>query len=622
MNARRQVATVARRAAWLVFALALLAYGTATAGAFVFDDVHSVAANAAVHDLGNAARFFVDPALFSSDGAVMYRPVLLLSYALNLVFGGGALVVKAGNVLLHGLCAVVALSWAWSLSRSLRASVCLAALFAVHPLASEAVNLASARSELLLVLGLLVALRGHLRALRGRLDGRAVLAVTGGAVLACGCKETGVVLPALCLAQTWWARRAVPGFAGFGRGLWAMAPAVVVVVVYLLARHALLGQVAVPLLDRPGGDPRAGSGRTLVEQLATMGTLLPGVLAQCVWPTPLSLDPKIVFRTSFADPAVLGGWAMMITGSLWALRRGAGARTRRLGVAFAWACALPWIVVPLNAPLAEHRVYGPLLGVLLLTAPCCHRWLCALRGASLAPAFCGAFAGVLLLGIVSSAQRSWLYRDEQELWRAELAHNETSYRAHWGIGTCRVRQMDFAGALPSLARAHALYPGQPEVLMHYVQALIALPDAQAQLDTAMAAADELAAMAERDPWFRSLRAQAWLQAGRVRQDPELCRKAEAFALSCLDVAPAKGLVYQLAASACLARGDRPAALAHLDAAIARGLGVTGVRLDRAALLRELGRVAEADQELARARLQAPFDPLVLRASEAAAMPPK
>ena len=33
---------------------------------------------------------------------------------------------------------------------------------------------------------------------------------------------------------------------------------------------------------------------------------------------------------------------------------------RRLGTAMLWLVALPWVVVPLNAPLAEHRLYGPL----------------------------------------------------------------------------------------------------------------------------------------------------------------------------------------------------------------------------------------------------------------------
>ena len=64
----------------LVALLAMLAYGTALAGVYVFDDIHSVDANAALHDLSNLGRYWTDPAAFSGTSARMYRPALLTSF--------------------------------------------------------------------------------------------------------------------------------------------------------------------------------------------------------------------------------------------------------------------------------------------------------------------------------------------------------------------------------------------------------------------------------------------------------------------------------------------------------------------------------------------------------------
>src|SRR5262249_52308899 len=138
------------------------------AGTFVFDDIHSVASNPGVQTLANLGRFFVDPNLFSAIGNAMYRPVLLCTFAVDRALGGGSAVpFKLTNVALHA-------ATAWLLFGLLRAhavgragAAAAAVLFAVHPLASEAVNMVSGRSELLCLLGLLLGLRGHLAWLRG-----------------------------------------------------------------------------------------------------------------------------------------------------------------------------------------------------------------------------------------------------------------------------------------------------------------------------------------------------------------------------------------------------------------------------------------------------------------------
>src|SRR5690606_25068941 len=151
----------------------------------------------------------------------------------------------------------------------------------------------------------------------------------------------------------------------------------------------------------------------------------------------VTADPVVHYRASFAEGPVLAGWGVMAALTLLALRRGPAARLRRLGVLFAWLTALPWIVVPLNMPLAEHRLYAPMAGAAVLgvalapgLARLASRAAAAARPARHVPR--ALFATALLAGITLSVRQSLLYRDERELWTAVLADNPDSFRAWWG----------------------------------------------------------------------------------------------------------------------------------------------------------------------------------------------
>ena len=599
----------------IVFALAWLAYGAALAGDLVFDDVHSVAANTALHDLGNLGRLLVDPSAFSASGQHMYRPVLLVSIALNYALAAAPWMLKAGNVLLHAGVAWLLWHWLRGLRLPARASFAAAAVFAVHPLASEAVNLVSARSELLLALGFLLALRGHQLWLARRWPALACAGIVAGLLIACGSKETGVVLPALLVVQElWWRHRGGDGWS-LRRAVAVLVPVVALVLGYLVLRKLLLGQATVDLMGRGGGaDPTMGHGRSLAVQLATMGTLLPQALLQVVAPLHLTLDPPVTYRSSFADPCVLVGWASLLGLGVAALAGGPRAWVRRVGLAVAILVALPWIVVPLNAPLAEHRLYGPMLGLAALGAavlPRLHgrRWQVVL-------------SAVLLLGVVGATRRSLDYRDEVALWQAELAAQPASFAGWWGLGAALLQRGDAVAAIEPLARAHALRPQHLAALQHYAEALVSLPDDVAQPSRSLVVTELLLMRQPDDAWTRTLVAQAHLQAGAATGEREHWQEAEAVALSCLSIAPPKGYVFQLAAAARRGLGDLDGALAHLDESVRRGLAHTAVRLDRARLLRDLGRPADARRELLRAQAQAPMDPAVQQALFELAQPPR
>jgi len=609
-----------RRLAWGLLLLALLAYAPALAGDFVFDDIHAVAANPALQSPVDWRRLCWDPDAFSAGSARMFRPVLLLSLAANHAVHGSALALKAGNLLLHALITVLAFGWLLQLRLPRWQAASVMAVFAVHPLLSEAVNLISSRSELLLVLGSLLALRAHAWLLRGASLPLALAGMLVGTAIACGSKETGVILPGLLLVQALYLQLPSTTPLPRGRRFWVIAPVLGLVLGYLVLRKLLLGEVAVELLGRSGGDPHSGYGRSLVCHWATMGVLLARALLQMVWPGDLSLDPPVHYYRSFANLPVVAGWlgVLGLSAAAW-FAPGRLAGVRRLGLAMACGMALPWIVVPLNMPLAEHRLYGVVLGVLLVLAttlpPRSRRWH-ALSWLRWRYAF-----GALLLGFAGlAAARSLDYRDERLLWQHELAARPHSWRAHWGLGTAELRGGRVLAAVESLGHAHHLYDGHFDLLRNYAEALIQLPVAQRQPTRALVVAERLVATAPKDPWAHAVLAEAQFQYGRDQNAAEWFMASEATALRCLELGPPKALVYRLAAAACGARGDLQAALQHLDTSLARGLDHVSVRLDRAALLRELGQPQAAHRELLLAQRQAPTDPAVLQALWAAARP--
>jgi tetratricopeptide (TPR) repeat protein len=621
MIERARIRILVARVAALVTLCALVAYAAALGGEYVFDDYHSIVGNTALHDLGNIGRYWTDPSAFSGSTARMYRPALLTSFALNWAISPAAWSLRAGNVLLHATAAVLLFLWLWRLSRRLRAAGFVAMCFAMHPLASEAINLTSARSEVLAAVGMLVTLLTHLGWQRGGSVVRAIVGMGLGTVLACGSKETGAVLPAVCCVQALWLRHGGVALGGWRRLCTGLLPVVAVVLVYLVARKLLLGQATVTLLDRSGDNALAGHSRSLVTQLATMGTLLPGAALQMLAPFRLSFDPVVHYRASFAEPAVLAGWGTMLVTTWWLLRRGPSARLRRIGIAVAWLVALPWIVVPLNMPMAEHRLYAPMLGGAAVGVAALAWMRAALRRSAVRGAALPAVGTALLLlfGWLA-ADRSLLYRDERLLWQVELARHQDSFRSWWGLGAAAGRRGDNETAVAALARASELNPTDPEPLRFYAEALLRRPDAEAELDRVLAVTARLRELAPEDPWVRTLVAHAHLQAGRVRGAGEHFEQAEQAALSCLSIAPPKGYVYRLAATARRGRGDLAGALAHLDAAIARGLGITGVRVDRVQVLRELGRHGEARRELMLAQQQEPMHPELVALMQQAAAP--
>src|SRR5881394_1395264 len=184
-----------KRELWLVFVAAILLYLPTVRYGFVQDDRAIVVSNPAAHSVPAALRAFDDPYWPRESGAGLYRPVTILSYAVDWTLSGG----RPGwlhlmNALWHGMVTVLLVillaRWLPTLGAAAAGLV-----FAWHPVHVEAIASLVGRAELLAAVGILGAV---LAARRGWWIGALLCAA-----LAMLSKEHGVIVGVVILLDKW-----------------------------------------------------------------------------------------------------------------------------------------------------------------------------------------------------------------------------------------------------------------------------------------------------------------------------------------------------------------------------------------------------------------------------------
>src|SRR5690349_5582902 len=145
-----------RMLALVVVALAALPYINALKNEFVLDDIAIVVEDPLIRDVGNFGQIFTTNycGTGSSDAAIidsgLYRPLTVFSYAVD--YGAWKLDpvgYHAVNVVLHAIASVLLFFVALEILASPIAAAATAAVFAVHPMHTEAVTSIVGRAELL-----------------------------------------------------------------------------------------------------------------------------------------------------------------------------------------------------------------------------------------------------------------------------------------------------------------------------------------------------------------------------------------------------------------------------------------------------------------------------------------
>jgi hypothetical protein len=381
----------------------------------------------------------------SSD---LYRPLTVLSLAWNMRVAPTRAGIRAGNLALHAIAALVA--W-WMLLALLRgrpgaavASWVGAALFAVHPLASEAVLWAVGRAEILAAIFGMTAFVLLLGLDDERLGGWRLALSVGSFLVALLCKESAAAW--LAIGAAWLAVR--PRRIALVRSVFYLAA----LGAFLALRGSAVGwaRVAPPLLDNPLVHASA------IERLANALLLFGRYVGKMLLPVTLSIDygfdqVAVVPALPWAAPIAALIVAVLVAAIVALCRKGHAAAA--FLVAFV-PCAFAVtgnFAFPIGTIFAERLAYTPLVGA------------CGLTGLALAtipkPAWRVAIVAALLAG---GAARGWVragdYRSLQAFSEATVAASPRSVKALVNAGRTRLRLGQRSEGIELLERAVSIAP--------------------------------------------------------------------------------------------------------------------------------------------------------------------
>ena len=432
-----------KRELLVVFVATVALYLPTARYGFVQDDRGIIVANPAAHSVGAALAAFDEPYWPSGSGAGLYRPVTILSYALDWTISGG----RPGwfhfmNALWHGLAAalvvVVIARWLPPV-----AAAGAGLIFAWHPVHVEAVANVVGRAELLAAVGILGAV-----ALARR--GRWVVAVAC-AAFAMLSKEHGVIAGVVILLDKW---LQASDDRPYPVPFWM---ALAVVTLGYLAAWFAVGWVG------ENDEAVAFYGTGLWGRLAIA---LPAVLHAAgllLWPASLSSDygPQVLpMRSAMSLAALWGLWvAVLVPALVFWCRRRAPAIAFAAGLAALSYLPTANIFFAAGIVLAERNLYLPaalpaaLVGWIMTT-------LAARRGVR--PA--AAAAGLLAMACgARSVVRLPAWRDNRSQVLTLLRDHPESYRGHASAAAVLAGIGDTAGARRQYWIADSLFSNDPYV---------------------------------------------------------------------------------------------------------------------------------------------------------------
>lgn len=539
-------------------------HARALGNAPLLDDLPLATKNPFLRGLGGLAALWTHD-LFAASGkgepSEYYRPVGTTSLWLNRLAGGSATAFHAGNVALH-VATFVLLAWLAERLLSTRregppglAATGGALLFALAPLATEAVAWIAGRFDLLATT--LVVLTAALHARRGA---RATALTVAAFAAALGTKEVAVVAPLLLLLEE------ALLLGGVRRASLPRYAAMIAVVGAYAALRAALG-IHAPPLGVPLGTLVAGGAGVAAR-----------FLRLAVAPT--DLDPFAEW--SPPSLALVGAQlALLVALTLAALalvRRRPASRPARLAC-FGWLWLLVALVPaapvwPALGSVGDRYAYLPLVGLALVAAAA----IDAVASRSLA----ALQASVALVALASAAEalgtvrRLGDWRDAPTLFAASVAAHPGGCYAPSQLGSLAAEANRLDEADEWLARARAACPRDWRTLT----ATCFLRLRQGRDDEAEVTCREATARNPTNP-------RAWANLATAYVHRGAWPPALAAAERALEVKPRYAEAHFLAALAAANLGDLPNAAAQVGAALAIDPAHRGAN-DLAAQLRRRG----------------------------------
>ena len=419
---------------FVIIAVTVLGYANGLSAPFVFDDRGTIVDNRTIEDLGSRDVFSAP-----HETPAAGRPVVNVSFALNYAIAGRDVEgYRVANLAIHVLCALTLFGLTRRTQPSANAAFAIALLWAVHPLASEAVNYVTQRTESLMALFYLLTLYCALRAHRegARWEAAAVVACA----LGMASKESMVTAP---LAVIFFDRAFL--FEGFRDAF--------------RSRGRLYGGLAatwVVLALLVWGSPRnLSAGFTAHDAapwtyLLNQAVMIARYLWLAIWPRDLVLYYGWPLPLTLTDVLLPGALIVaLIVVTAFALYR--YPKVGFLGLWFFLTLAPTSSILPIATEVgAERRMYLPLIAVVAVAVAAAKEYLPAASHRAV-------LAFVALLLVAGTYVRTSEYRSSLTL--AETTHARWPTPAsHSMLGTELAALGRFSEAEGHLRAAAAVHP--------------------------------------------------------------------------------------------------------------------------------------------------------------------
>ena len=442
------------RAMGLAAAAAAMVYLPSLGNSFALDDGPVVQRNPAAHAVGPALHAFDQPYWPPENGAGQWRPLVILSFAVDWQLSGGSTVwLHAANVAWHAA-ATALLVPILAAYVPLAAALAGALVFAVHPVHVEAVANLVGRAEPIAACFLFAALLLGRVVRRRRAAGLGTLSAEIGLVaavsLALLSKEHAALAVALLALDDFATRDRVEGLRALP---WRDYAAVAVLTAAWFVMRRTVDAGASFRFVAPTFYGLGAWGR--------VSTMLPAafvVLRLLVWPFDLSADymPQIVPRLTGLTALGVAGLVVALAGLALAIAAWRGHRALSVGLLLVGLAWLPTsnLFFPTGVVVAERTLYLASAGAVLVLAAGYER-LSESRG-SLTAALA---AGVVLLAFgLRSVTQVPVWRTNRDLVLWGLEHHPDSYRQHQAAARALVRMGDLPDALHEYDLAIELFP--------------------------------------------------------------------------------------------------------------------------------------------------------------------
>ena len=430
----------------LLAGLGFIAYANSFANPFIWDDFELVTNNDVIQSFSHFPQLFTGNVVTESS---FYRPLQMLSYMFDHeIWGMNANGFHFTSTIIHiGVSA--ALCWVFFLlTQNTFMALVAAALFVVHPVHTEAVTYISGRADPLAALFMLITFALYLKYEK---EQRLVWLVYSGLSFVCAVlsKEYALILPVLLVVYHFTFQKKMQW------RVWSVLAGVSILFV-ILRMTGVLGVV----------DMHTKTQTSIAQRLPGTFEAIVQYVRLIFVPTNLTMGYGQKMG-SFTSPIVLIGLLLLIglIGGVLYVRK------KNALIAF----GLLWFVVglipvmniyPVNAYMAEHWLYVPSMGMIVIVAWAIERLWQSQRTLAYG-------CVVICIGALTflTIQQNFTWRDPAAFYQRIVDMNPTFLKAYNNLGKIYAESNRCEEAIPVFQKAIAI---QPRFIKAYNNAAVCL----------------------------------------------------------------------------------------------------------------------------------------------------